>query len=472
MKEDTRQSIGKSKAKKKKGVKMPKHLEHINVMAAGIDIGSRSHFVAVPEGCSEQDVREFGTFTTDLHALAAWLKECGITTVAMESTGVYWIPVYEILEQAGFEVNLVDARQLKNVSGRKTDVLDCQWIQQLHTYGLLKRAFRPTEQICVLRTYLRQRSLLIQEAGITIQRMQKALMQMNVQLHHVLSDITGQTGMTIIRAMVSGDHDPKSLATYRNGRCKRSVADIEAALTGNYRADHLFSLQQAVELYDVYQDKIADCDRAIEAQLKTFSAVLPEEVKGQEKEADGAEPRGRSHCKNQPAFNARAHLIRISGVDLTQVPGLEAHSALKILSEIGLDFNQWKSAKQFASWLGLSPVNKISGGKQLSSRTKRSTNSAAAMLRMAASTLHSSKSSLGAFFRRLKARLGAPKAVTAAAHKLAVIIYNMLKNGVEYREAGQDYYETQYRQRLVKNLKKSAKSLGFELIETADVSVS
>lgn len=269
MSKDTKQKPQKSKKRAYKN-QLPPHLEHINKMAAGIDIGSGSHFVAVPEGCDEMSVREFRSFTTDLHALADWLEHCRIESVAMESTGVYWIPVYELLESRGFDVKLVDARHVKNVSGRKTDVLDCQWLQQLHTYGLLKGAFRPVEQVCVLRTYLRQRSMLIKQASSHIQHMQKALSQMNVQLHNVLSDITGDTGMRIIRAIVSGERAPMILASYRDKRCKNSLETISKSLTGNYREEHIFSLTQALELYDTYKEKIAICDQKIEMQLSSF----------------------------------------------------------------------------------------------------------------------------------------------------------------------------------------------------------
>jgi len=250
---------------------IPKHLEHINVWSAGIDIGATSHFFAVPEGCDEKPVREFKTFTTGLNELADWLKQCGIKTVAMESTGVYWIPVYELLEEKGFEVKLVDARQVKNVSGRKTDVLDCQWIQQLHTYGLLNGAFRPDDEVCELRAYIRQRSMLVKSASRHIQQMQKALTQMNLQLHHVISDITGDTGMTIIRAINKGERDPVVLAEHRDRRCKSSIDDIKAALTGNYRAEHLFCLKQSLELYDLFQEKIQACDSEIELKMAKFA---------------------------------------------------------------------------------------------------------------------------------------------------------------------------------------------------------
>ena len=446
----------------KKSKRAPKHLEHINLLAAGIDIGATSHFVAVPEGVSEVTVREFRTFTSDLYALADWLKQCGIQTIAMESTGVYWIPVFEILEEKGFEVKLVDARQVKNVSGRKTDVLDCQWIQQLHTYGLLNGAFRPTDQICELRSYIRQRSMLIQSASRYIQQMQKALTQMNVQLHHVIADITGDTGMKIIRAIDKGERDPSILAKHRDSRCKTSIDDIKAALTGNYRAEHLFALKQSLELYDYFQEKIQACDDEIAktmAKFSTNSNVCDTPV-------EQLNPSKKKASKNSPSFNLGAELHRLTGVDLLAVPGINHVSALQIIGEIGLDMTQWKNAKQFASWLGLCPGNKVSGGKRLSGKTKPSNNRAAATLRMAAFTLYRSQTSLGAYLRRLKSQKGPMKAITATAHKLAKIIYNMLRDGVEYKEAGQTYYEEQYRGRVLRNLRKKAAEFGFNLVES------
>ena len=465
MRKDNEKRPRKSKEKShKKRSQLPLHLAHINKMAAGIDIGSKSHWVAVPEGCDKTCVREFRSFTADLHELANWLESCGIETVAMESTGVYWIPLYELLESRGFVVILVDARHVKNVSGRKTDVLDCQWIQQLHTYGLLNGAFRPNADVCGLRAYLRQRSMLIERGSSHIHHMQKALSQMNLQLHHVLSDITGETGMKIIRAIVEGERDPKRLASYRNYRCKNSQEIIEKSLTGHYRAEHVFALTQALELYEIYKNKIKQCEEQIEKQLHCFEGCPNEKKVALEKIT---KLKRRSHCKNEPSFDVKSHLIRIVGVDLTAVPGIEASSALKIISEIGLDLSRWKSSKQFASWLGLCPGNKVSGGKRLSGKSKRTANYAASTLRMAASTLHQSESALGAFFRRLKSRLGAPKATTAAAHKLGSIIFDMIKQGKEYLELGQDYYENKYRERMVKNLSSRAKMLGFRLVETA-----
>jgi transposase len=424
----------------KKEMKLPTHLEHLNRNAAGIDIGSRSHFVAVPVGSDEQPVREFSAFTGDLERLADWLISCNITTVAMESTGVYWIPVFEILEKRGLEVRLVNARHVKNVPGRKSDVLDCQWLQQLHTYGLLQGAFRPADEVCTLRAYVRQRGTLVRSAASYVQRMQKALIQMNVQLHHVVTDITGTTGLRIIKAILSGQRNPEILASMRDPRCKNTQSTIARSLKGNYRPEHLFSLQQAVELYEFFQIKITDCDRRILDQLKSFD--------------DHDEPPG----------SVEDALIRMSGVDLTSIDGIDTSTALKVLAEIGTDMSRWKSSKHFASWLGLAPASKISGGKVLSSATKPSANKAAAALRMAAFTLLHSKSALGAYLRRLRARLGAPKAITAAAHKLARLIYSMLAHGTAYADAGQEYYEQRYRTRAIQNLKRKAQDLGFELI--------
>lgn len=425
-------------------MKLPPHLQHINVHAAGIDVGSKSHFVAVPEGSSEQTVREFASFTDDLQSMADWLVSCGITTVAMESTGIYWIPVFEILESKGLAVQLVNARHVKNVPGRKSDVLDCQWLQRLHTYGLLAGAFRPPEQICTLRGYVRQRMNLVRYAASHIQHMQKALAQMNLQLANVVSDITGKTGMQIIKAILAGERDPFVLAGLRDQRCKNNEETIARSLHGNYRPEHLFSLKQAVDLYVFYQSQIAECDRAILAQLAAF---------------DDASGSGKG-----PPVNLEKALQRMTGVDLTEIDGIDTSSALKIVAEIGLDMNRWQSAKHFSSWLGLCPGTKVSGGKVLSGKSKQVANRAAATLRMAAFTLFNSKSSLGAYLRRQRARLGAPKAITATAHKLARLVYALLKHGTPYIDAGQDYYEERYRRRVVQNLKRKAQEFGYQLI--------
>jgi transposase len=441
----------------------PEHFRRMNLCAAGIDVGATSHFVAVPKNCSNEPVREFKSFTQDLITMADWLKECGVKSIAMESTGVYWIPLFELLEQRGFEVNLVDARQVKNLPGRsKTDVADCQWIQELHSFGLLNAAFRPSEQICELRTYVRQRNTLIQDNARQMLHMQKALTQMNVKLQHVVSDIGGATGMKIIRAIVNGERDPKVLAQYRDPHCKQSLSTIESALVGNYRSEHLFSLKQALEIYDFYAQKIEDCDLAIEKKLLEFSDSVMQAEKT-------TTPVKKKLSKNAPHFDLSQQVIRITGVDLSEVPGISSLTALTLIGEIGLDMTHWKDAGHFASWMGLAPGNKVSGGKRLSGKTKASANRAAAALRIAASTLHHSQSALGAYLRRLKSRLGSPKAITATAHKLAKIIYSMLRYGTRFNEMGQEYYEQQYKDRLLKNLKKKAEFLGFDLVEKVTV---
>ncbi len=428
--------------------------------AAGIDIGAEQHFVAVPRGRDSlgSDVQSFDAFTSDLHRLAKWLQKCGIQTIAMESTGVYWIPLFELLEEYGFHVQLVDARKLKTVPGRKSDVLDSQWIQKLHSFGLLSAAFRPDQQICILRTYLRQRANLVTSAARHIQHMQKALTQMNLKLQHVVSDVTGATGMRIIRAIIQGNHDPEDLAQLRDYRCKKPARVIAKALHGYYRADHLFELRQAVELFDVYQSKIAACDYEIEAHLQSF------EDRSDGTEVHKARPGKIKRYANQLHFDARSPLHRMTGVDLTRIDGIDSHSALKVVSEIGLDMTRWPTVKHFTSWLGLCPGSKITGGKVLSSRTRRSSNPATNFLRLAASSLYNSQTALGAFYRRMKARLGAPKAITATAHKLARLIYLMIRFGTEYVDRGMEYYEQKYKNSVIGNLARRASHLGLQLV--------
>jgi len=431
-------------------------LQHLNLNAAGIDIGATAHFVAVPPDRDPQPVRQFATFTADLHRLADWLSSCGVDTVVMESTAVYWIPVFELLDARGFHVLLVNARHVKNVSGRKSDVLDCQWLQQLHTYGLLSGAFRPADEIVVLRSYLRQRAMLVQGAAMHIQHMQKALQQMNVLLHHVVADITGVTGIKIIHAILAGERDPQVLAELRDYRCKHSAEVIAQSLHGNYRAEHLFALQQAVTLYETYQAQIAACDQQIEQYLATFPPVATTPC------PTAAKPRQRTG--NPLPFDAHAELYRMTGVDLTRIDGIDAVTALTVLGEIGTDMTRWPTVKHFTSWLGLCPGTKISGGRVLGTKSKPSANRAAAALRLAAASLYRSRSALGAYLRRMTVRLGKPQAVTATAHKLARLVYSMLKHGTAYVDAGQDYYEQQHKERVVRNLTRRAKELGFVLV--------
>lgn len=425
--------------------------------AAGIDIGSTFHVVAVPPECDTNPVRQFKSFTTDLHKLSRWLKDVGVTSIAMESTGVYWIPAFEILESDGFEVFLVNARDVKQVPGRKTDYNDAQWLQKLHQFGLLRASFRPVEQITALRAYLRHRERLIEYAAAHIQHMQKALMQMNLQLHHVVSDITGATGMRIIRDIIAGERRAEVLAKHRDIRCKEPVATLEAALTGNYRNEHVFALRQAVELYDFYQQQINDCDKEIEKAMARLT---------HDKETPGVLPRPRHRTKqhHEPRFAIREALHALTGVDITGITGFGPYTALRLIGECGTDMSKWPTEKHFASWLSLSPGNKISGGKILSHKTRPSANRVSTLLRIAAVNVGKTDTALGAFYRRLAARVGKAKAVTATARKLAILFYTLLKTGSTFVERGAQYYETHYRNRVVVNLKKRAKQMGYELI--------
>jgi transposase len=432
-------------------------LSTINPDAAGIDVGSTFHVVAGPGDRDEQPVRTFRTFSGDLHQLADWLTGTGITTVAMESTGVYWIPVFEILEARGFEVLLVNARHVKNVPGRKTDVNDAQWLQQLHQHGLLRGSFRPRDGVVRLRAYMRHRERLVDYAASHIQHMQKALMQMNVQLHHVVTDITGVTGMRIIRAIVSGTQAPATLAAFRDARCAASEETIREALTGNYRPEHVFALRHALELYDVHQAKLAECDTEIEVVLRTLNEdrAIPEEPLPSARHAKG---------RNEPDFDARPALYTLLGADLTQIHGFGPYTVLRLVAECGDDMRKWPTAKHFTSWLSLAPGNKISGGRLLSSKSRRSSNRAAALLRIAAVNVGKTHTALGAFYRRLAARTGKAKAVTATARKLAILFYKALRFGMAYVDPGPSYYETRYRQRVIQNLQRRARDLGFTLV--------
>lgn len=449
-------------AKTKKKTAGPRQgMPQVHLRAAGLDVGSTFHVVAVPPGVDDEPVRTFQSFTGDLHRLADWLQEVGVTSVAMESTGVYWIPVFEILESRGFEVLLVNARDVKNVPGRKTDVNDAQWIQKLHEHGLVRGSFRPREDVVALRAFLRHRERMVQYAASHIQHMQKALMQMNVQLHHVVSTITGKTGMLIIRSIVEGERDPLTLAGHRDCRCKASMATIAAALEGNYRPEHVFALRQALELYDFYQEKISACDVEVEKALLAVQGIrdgTPSELPA---------PRRKQRTKNEPRFEIRGALHTLLGVDLTQIHGLGSYSALRLVAECGHDMSRWPTAKHFTSWLTLAPGNKISGGKLLSSRTRPSTNRAATLLRTAAVNVGKTRTALGAFYRRLAARVGKAKAVTATARKLAVLFYNSLRHGAEYVDPGADYYEERYKDRVLQGLRRRARSLGLELVPVA-----
>jgi len=443
---------------KKRGKQSTRPLSTVHPNAAGLDVGATFHVVAIPPDRAEESVRTFRSFTGDLHRLADWLKEVGVETIAMESTGVYWIPVFELLEERGFEVILVNARDVKNVPGRKTDVNDAQWLQQLHEHGLLRGSFRPHDRVVPLRALLRHRERLIDQAASHIQHMQKALMQMNVQLHHVVADITGVTGMKIVRAIVKGVHDPAVLAQHRDVRCKESPETIREALTGNYRPEHVFALRHALELYDFLQGKVTECDVEIEGVLRNLNS--------DRRPPDAPIPSVRHAAgRNEPDFDVRGALYTLLGADLSQVHGLGAYTVLRLVAECGDDMRKWPTSKHFTSWLTLAPGNKISGGRVLSSKTRRSSNRAAALLRIAAVSVGRTQTALGAFYRRLAARVGKAKAVTATARKLAVLFYNALRWGLAYSDPGVEYYERRYRQRVLHNLQQRARQLGYTLVE-------
>lgn len=448
----------------------PEPLQVTHPHAAGIDVHPATHWVAVPADCGQPvpavartaanlpNVGKFGTCTADLEMIADWLRQCGVTTVAMESTGVYWVPLFELLEARGFQVYLVDPRQSRRAPGRpKTDALDCQWLQRLHCYGLLTASFRPEEQVVVLRAYLRQRQMLIRYAGSHIQHMQKALEQMNVKLAEVVSDITGVTGMAIIKAILGGSRDPQALAKLRNAKCKRSEADIARALYGNWREEHLFTLKQAVELYEDHVHLLRECDARIEAHLQTFAdksggTVLP------------AKSRRRKRDTNDPAFGVRDALHRMCGHDLTVIEGIDESTALVILSEIGTDMSRFPTERHFTSWLGLCPQHRGSGGKIQSRRVRRGRTRAAQAFRLAGQGCHQAKHALGAFYRRIQSRCGGPKAVIATARKIAERVYRLLKYGEAYVRQGIEAYEAAYREKLLRNLTVRAQSLGYALV--------
>ncbi len=444
------------KIKPKTIKKLPKSsIRVVHPNAAGIDIGSTSHFVSVPPDRSNESIREYHCFTSDLQKMVSFLKECQIDTVAIESTGVYWMPIYDLLEKSGIEAFLVNARHLNNVPGKKDDAADSDWLRELHTFGLLRASFIPPADIREIRNYWRLRDRHIKAASREINHMQKALDLMNLHLHKVISDLSGKTGIAIIEAILRGERDPTQLATYRNNRIQCSEEEIALSLEGNYSDAHLFELSQAYDLYKIYQHKILECDEKLEKMLSQFEKktdqLLPETSK--RKRVYGSAPK----------FNVQSLLYQIYGVDIIRIDGISAQTALTIFSEVGSDFSKFKSEKHFASWAGLSPNKKISGGKVLSSRTKKVKNKVAIALRMAASSLKKSPSVLGVFFRRIRSKHGPAKAITATARKLACLIYRMVTKGQEYCDIGHEKYEQKMNQQMVKKLEKKANSLGYQL---------
>lgn len=427
--------------------------------AAGLDIGSTEIVAAVAPDRTAEPVRLFGTFTPDLHALVDWLVSLGIDTVALESTGVYWVPIYELLEQHGITPYLVNGRHVKMVPGRKSDWSDAQWLQKLHALGLLQASFRPDAEIVALRTLVRYRAELIQHRAPHILHMQKALTQMNLQLNLVLSDITGVTGQAIIRAIVAGERDPSRLAEFRASNCRASLQQIIKALTGTWQVEQLFILRQALALFDHYSERIAACDQELERMLAAMKsrgepdAPLP----------DLPPVKGKSKTKNAPAPSTRAQVARIVGVDLVGVSGLSASSVQTILSEVGTDMSRFPTVKHFCSWLGLAPHNDISGGKVLRSRTMKVSNRAGEAFRQAAQSVARSDTSFGAYFRAMRARKGPQQATVATAHKLARTVYFMLLRGEPFREESAEAYEAKRKERELKQLTRRAQKLGFTL---------
>ena len=457
---------GKGKKKAERGAQdWTLNLDVVHPDAAGIDIGNESHYVAVPPDRDAEPVRQFACFTEDLRRMAGWLKSRGIDTVAMQSTGVYWLPAYEILIEEGLEVFLVNARHTKNLPGRKTDVQECQWLLQLHTFGLLNNSFRPPEEICVLRAYWRQRAEHVASATACIQRMQKVLTEMNVQLANVISDISGWTGLAIIQAILAGERDRYQLADLADARIQATREEIARSLEGNWRKELLFILQQELNLYHIYQQQIAECDTALAAHLQTLDDKA---------EPASPVPPAKANKKagsNAPSsFDLRGELYRISGTDLTQIDGINVMTAQTIIAEVGVDMSRFPSEAHFASFLGLCPDNQITGGKVRRRGTKHVQNRAATALRLAATSLWRSKTYLGAKFRRLRARLGAPKAITAMAHMLARLVYRMLRYGEQYVDKGLKYYEEKYREHEIRSIQKKAKDLGLILTLTPSAS--
>jgi transposase len=446
--------------------KRDKHpLKLIHPHAAGIDVGSRDHFVAIDSEDPDK-VRSFGCTTVDIIAMGNFLKEAKVTTVAMESTGVYWVPIARILEEDfGLEVLLVDPRYVRSVPGKKTDVKDCQWLQRLHSYGLLTGAFRVATEIEPIKVYYRHRKNLVECCAQHIQRMQKALEVMNVQLHKVLSDVVGVSGMRIIRAIIGGERNPAVLAGMCHASVRSSKEDVVKALGGNFVEEQLFALGQSMAAHDFFQTQLATCDQQIDQAMKLLATRELPKAEGDAKMDEAKAPKSTHRRKNQSYVNLAGELARVSGVDLTKIPGVQALTAQAIISEIGVDVSAFPTEQHFVSWLSLCPNHVITGGRVRKRRTRPNACRLATAFRIAAQTLHKSKTALGAFYRRLRTRIGAPKAITAAARKMATIVYRMLKFGEAFVEKGQEAYEAKYKERQLGNLQKSAKALGFSLVQ-------
>jgi len=436
-----------------------KALEIVHADAAGIDVGGSEHWAAISPDRDPEPVRRFGCFTADLRAMGRWLVEKGVRSVALQSTGVYWMPVFEILEQQGLEVYLVNAQHTKSVPGRKSDVQECQWLLKLHAFGLLNNSFQPTDEIRIARSLCRQRANLVAEAGSVIQRMQKVLTEMNVQLSNVLSDLSGVSGMKIIGAILEGERNSWTLAALVRPEVKATQENIAQSLEGNWREELLFILRQQVELYRLYQEQITHCDLQLRKHLESFGSKVNLQT-----QPIGPRPKGKKSSRNAPAFDLRTELYRITGVDWAQVNGIDVLTAQTVIAEAGADLSAFSKEKQFTSWLGLCPSNEKSGGKILNRRTRKVVNRASVAFRNAAMTLLRSQSYLGAQYRRLRTRLGAPKAITAMARKLACLFYRLIKHGQQYVDKGSEYYEARYREQQIRSLSKKAQKLGLQVI--------
>lgn len=436
-------------------------MSRVNLNAAGVDIGAVEIVVCVSENEETQIVRAFGNYTVDLQAIGRWLKEHQVETVAMESTGVYWMPLFEELERQGFECLLISSRSMRRVSGKKSDIEDAQWIQTLHTYGLLEASFRPQAELIALRTLMRHRSQLIEHRSPHIQHMQKALLQMNVQLSQAVTDITGITGQAIIRAILAGERDSAKLAALREPGCKKSEEEIGKALTGSWREEHLFVLKQSMEMFSFYSQQIRACDDEIE---RVYSLTRPDWGAGEWQPL--SQRKRNSHSKNKPqnSESIRKHLKRISGVDLSTVDGFGVSLAQTVIMEVGTDMGKFPNEKHFCSWLGLAPKHEISGGKVLKNKTLKTKNRAGQAFRMAAHSVKQADCVFGVMYRRLKARLGPAQATVATAHAIARVVYRMLKYKVEYETISVEEYEKKYREQQLKYMKKKAAKLGYQLV--------
>lgn len=437
-----------------------KALDIVHPDAAGIDIGGSEHWVAISPDRDEHPIRCFDCFTADLQELADWLIAKGVRSVALQSTGVYWIPVFEVLQQRGLEVYLVNARHTKNLPGRKSDIEECQWLLKLHTFGLLNNSFQPTDEIRITRTLWRQRGGLAEQARSTIQRIQKVLTEMNVQLSNVLSDVSGASGMAIIHGILKGERDARVLAALADAQVKASKEVIAKSLEGNWRQELLFVLAQEVELYGVYQDKIAECDCQLQTQLRTMAPKVD-----LESNPLGPRPKGKRAQGNAPKFDLRTELYRLTGVDWTQVNGIDVTVAQSVIAETGVDLSPFPSEGNFTSWMGLCPANDSSSGRVIRKSTPHVASRAATAFRQAASSLIRSQSYLGAQYRRLRTRLGAPKAITAMARKLACLFYRLLRYGQQYVDKGMQFYEEKYRDQQIKSVTRRAQQLGLQVIQ-------